>query len=203
MHPVVLIADIEKAFLQVQINPNDRDVLRFLWFDDVTKDKPIVVQYRYCRLVFGLTCSPAILAETIKYHVSQFRSTYPEVVGHLNRLYCDDFSCGAGSAEEALVIYKRAKEIMSSGGFNLRKWNSNDKSVINEINKFENKGLESNKGALVVEDDQTYSKYSSTMSVSEDKLKVLGIGWDNNTDMLHVELSGVSAFAKTFNSFRN
>ena len=197
MHPVVLIADIEKAFLQVQINPNDRDVLRFLWFDDVTKDKPIVVQYRYCRLVFGLTCSPAILAETIKYHVSQFRSTYPEVVGHLNRLYCDDFSCGAGSAEEALVIYKRAKEIMSSGGFNLRKWNSNDKSVINEINKFENKGLESNKGALVVEDDQTYSKYSSTMSVSEDKLKVLGIGWDNNTDMLHVELSGVSAFAKT------
>ena len=177
MHPVVLIADIEKAFLQVQINPNDRDVLRFLWFDDVTKDKPIVVQYRYCRLVFGLTCSPAILAETIKYHVSQFRSTYPEVVGHLNRLYCDDFSCGAGSAEEALVIYKRAKEIMSSGGFNLRKWNSNDKSVINEINKFENKGLESNKGALVVEDDQTYSKYSSTMSVSEDKLKVLGIGW--------------------------
>ena len=131
MHPVVLIADIEKAFLQVQINPNDRDVLRFLWFDDVTKDKPIVVQYRYCRLVFGLTCSPAILAETIKYHVSQFRSTYPEVVGHLNRLYCDDFSCGAGSAEEALVIYKRAKEIMSSGGFNLRKWNSNDKQSTN------------------------------------------------------------------------
>ena len=97
MHPVVLIADIEKAFLQEQINPNDRDVLRFLWFDDITKEKHSIVQYRYCRLVFGLTCSPAILAETIQHHVSQFRSTYPLVASHLSKLYCDDFSYGAES----------------------------------------------------------------------------------------------------------
>ena len=93
MHPVVLIADIEKAYLQVQINPNDRDALRFLWFDDRTKDKPSIVQYRYCRLVFGLTCTPAILTETIQHHVSQFWSTYPQVASHLSRLYCDNFSC--------------------------------------------------------------------------------------------------------------
>ena len=30
MHPVVLTADIEKAFLQVQIKKPDRNVLRFL-----------------------------------------------------------------------------------------------------------------------------------------------------------------------------
>ena len=81
--------------------------------------------------MFGLTCSPAILTETIQNHVSQIRSTYPLVASHLSKLYCDDFSCGAESAEEAPTIYKQAKEIMSSGGFNFRKWNSNDKEVIN------------------------------------------------------------------------
>ena len=65
MLPVVLSADIEKALLPVQVNPNDRDVLRFLWFDDITQEEPAIVQYRYCWLVFGFTCSPAILAETI------------------------------------------------------------------------------------------------------------------------------------------
>ena len=35
------------------------------------------------------------------------------------------------------------------------------------------------------------------MFENEDKLKVLGIGWDNNKEMLQVDLSGVLAFAKT------
>ena len=116
MLPAVLIADIEEAFLQVQVNPNDRDVLRFLWFDDITQEEPAIVQYMYCWLVFGLTCSPAILAETITYHLNQFESKYPEVFDHLRRLYCDNFSCGASNVKEAITIYKHAKEIMSAGG---------------------------------------------------------------------------------------
>ena len=92
----------------MQINPNDCVVLRFLWYDEVTKDNPSIVQFRYSRLVFGLTCCPAILsilAETIQHHVSQFSSTHPDVVGHLSRLYCEDFSCGVETVEEALGIY--------------------------------------------------------------------------------------------------
>ncbi len=64
VHATAVTADIEAAFLQIGIREDDRDFLRFLWFDDISKDKPSIVQYRFCRLVFGLTCSPAILGET-------------------------------------------------------------------------------------------------------------------------------------------
>ena len=169
MHPVVLTADIEKAFLQVQIR----------------------------RLVFGLTCSPSILGETIKLYVSQFESKYPQTVKHLRNLYCDDFLCGASTAQEALSIYKEAKQIMASGGFNLQKWNSNDSNVSQEINKLENnKGLSLCDNVKVVEDDQTYSNYIDGTVKADDQLKVLGVGWDSNKDTLQVDLSGIAAFAK-------
>ena len=37
-HPVALTADIEKAFLQIQVKQVDRDKLRFLWVDDHPKN---------------------------------------------------------------------------------------------------------------------------------------------------------------------
>ena len=39
-HRNVLVGDIEKAFLMVHIAEEDKDVLRFLWIDDIDKSKP-------------------------------------------------------------------------------------------------------------------------------------------------------------------
>ena len=73
VYPVALTADIEKAFLQIGIKPADRDSLRFLWYDDVKKENPSVVQLRWTRIAFGLKPSPLILGATIKQHVSLFQ----------------------------------------------------------------------------------------------------------------------------------
>ena len=46
-HPTAITTDIEKAFLQIDINEKDRDVLRFFWYDDISKSNPTIIQYRY------------------------------------------------------------------------------------------------------------------------------------------------------------
>ena len=218
-HPIAITADIEKAFLQIEINEADRDTLRFLWYDDIDKPDPSIVQFRYRRLLFGLSCSPALLGQTIRHHVGKFENQSPEVVKLLSRLYADDLSCGAENREEGLEIYRQAKEIMAKGGFNLRKWNTNDKILLEEITSVENQGKNSCKKSTVtqgdqaipdkgkklqepevrhvIEDDQTYSQYAIGTPSSKGDSKVLGVNWDSDSDKLLFNLDSVVAFAKS------
>ena len=70
-HRVALTADIEKAFLMISVAEHDRDVLRFLWVDDIEKYPPEICTLRFTRVVFGVSSSPFLLNATIKYHLEQ------------------------------------------------------------------------------------------------------------------------------------
>ena len=65
MFSTVLIGDLEKAFLS--ITPEQRDLLRFIWMDSITKDNPNLVVFLFLRLIFGLDVSPFILNGTIRH----------------------------------------------------------------------------------------------------------------------------------------
>ena len=49
---IVLISDIEKAFLQVSVAPEQRNYFSFLWFNDITAENPEIEKYRYTRVHF-------------------------------------------------------------------------------------------------------------------------------------------------------
>ena len=55
---VALVGDIEKAFLNIEIHPEDRDCLRFLWLKDIHSPDPEVITLRFLRVVFGCKSSP-------------------------------------------------------------------------------------------------------------------------------------------------
>ncbi|XP_028410434.1 uncharacterized protein LOC114533050 [Dendronephthya gigantea] len=48
---VALVADIEKAFLNVEVDKEDRDSLRFLWVNEIASSDREVMVYRFCRVV--------------------------------------------------------------------------------------------------------------------------------------------------------
>ena len=81
MFSTVLIGDLEKAFLSILIlTPEQRDLLRFIWVNDITKDNPNLVVFRFLRLIFGLNASPFILNGTIRHHLSKYVQEDPEFV---------------------------------------------------------------------------------------------------------------------------
>ncbi|XP_015761462.1 PREDICTED: uncharacterized protein LOC107340611 [Acropora digitifera] len=69
---IALVGDIEKAFLDIRVHEQDRNVLRFLWIDSFEKDDPKLLLYRFSWVVFGVNSSPFLLNATLRHHISQY-----------------------------------------------------------------------------------------------------------------------------------
>ena len=157
LHAVALIADIEKAFLQVALQEQERDVTRFLWVKTNGRPDPSNLQvYRFCRIPFGINSSPFLLAATVKFHLQNYDSATAEQIK--DNIYVDNVVVGQVNPGEAIKLYKTAKQIFSEASMNLREWYTNDDSVRRNFS-------DSDRG----EDRNT---------------KVLGLAWDTLTDTL-------------------
>ena len=116
-----LVANIEKAFLNVTVNEGQRNLMRFLWIDDVDKEDPNLVVYRFCRVIFGMNCSPFLLNATLNHHVTEY---FPDDLAFAERvsndLYVDACTTGGGNDVEALKMYRKANACFTAGNSNLR-----------------------------------------------------------------------------------
>ena len=173
---VALIGDIEKAFLNIAIDPSDRDYLRFHWVDNVSEEQPRIVIYRFNRVVFGVNSSPFILNAVFRHHIETFKEADPEFVSKLvEGFYVDDLVTGCRTPHQAIELYEKAKVRMQEGGFRLRKWKSNDPVVLNKINQVEGP-IEAKEGDLI---ESSFAKETLGLSNNNgEKTKVLGIEWD-------------------------
>ena len=62
----------------VSVMEKDRDVLRFLWFDDVfNKEDPNLIVLRFARVFFGISSGPFLLNANIRHHVESFVASHP------------------------------------------------------------------------------------------------------------------------------
>ena len=122
-----LTADISKAFLQISLRREDRDVHRFLWDDGGVERR-----MRFLRVTFGVTSSPFLLNATIRHHLATFPPS--RVIEEMGcNLYVDDWLSGADSEKEAVDMLSEAQSIMAQAGMNLAKWNSNSRLVCDEV----------------------------------------------------------------------
>ena len=64
IYTIVVLADIEKAFLQIGIQEYERDVTRFLWFKNVNEPEKIegnLSVYRFCKNAFSMSANTTIV----------------------------------------------------------------------------------------------------------------------------------------------
>ncbi|XP_054712934.1 uncharacterized protein LOC129222446 [Uloborus diversus] len=129
--PVAVCADVEKMFRQIRVHPEDVDWQRILWRSNL--EEP-VKEYRLLTVTYGTASAPFLSTRTIHQLALDEKDSYPLASNAtLNHFYVDDLLSGASSEEEASELVKQLKTMMAKGGFNLRKWKSNNTNVIKEF----------------------------------------------------------------------
>ena len=116
------MSDIKQAFLNVVIRDEDRDYLRFLWYDDPFLTEPNIVILRFLRVLFGIISSSFLLNATFEYHLELYLNYAKYFIEKfLNDLYVGDSTSGFFNVKGAYDFYLNGKQIMKKGGFELRK----------------------------------------------------------------------------------
>ncbi|KRX69980.1 hypothetical protein T06_14245 [Trichinella sp. T6] len=75
-------ADITKMFLQIELHPEYQDVTRFVWRKQ-GEEMPRI--YWFCRLPFGLCCSPILAMSAFQDLAVNHRTKYPETATEVLR----------------------------------------------------------------------------------------------------------------------
>ena len=178
--------------MNIEVDPGDRDCLRFLWVDDYKKEAPEVIVYRFCRVVFGLNASPFLLNATIRHHLNKYVSTDSGFVQKmLEGFYVDDLVSGGNTNEEAFELYNKARLRMEDGGFRLRKWKTNDPKLRRRIEQSE-QSMNPSKVIPTLEEDETYAKSKLDPQSGTKGEKVLGLGWNIEHDTIHFNFEHIS-----------
>ena len=124
---VAVTADIEKAFLQITLAPEDRDATRFFWLRNINQPDGPMDTYRFKSLLFGATSSPFVLHATIQQHLMSNNTAVSQLL--LSSLYVDNALVSVNTPAQATTFYQQATALLSSGGFKLRMWASNDPTL--------------------------------------------------------------------------
>ncbi|XP_055632633.1 uncharacterized protein LOC129773104 [Toxorhynchites rutilus septentrionalis] len=168
-YPVALVADIEKMYRQILISSDERCLQRILWRFDSSEPART---YELSTVTYGISSSSFLATRTLHQLAEDEGKEYP--LGSLaicNDFYVDDFIRGEDSVEWAIQLRHELDEIMTKGGFRLRKWCSNSTDVL--------AGLPAELLAT-----QALLKFDP-----EKTIKTLGICWEPATDRFRYDIN--------------
>ena len=110
--PIALCEDLQKAFLQIRIQAEDRDALRFHWIKERDWNQIEVLQFT--RLVFGLVQSPFIVGGTLQEHLGIYIEKYPiEAAEIKDDQYVDDLISGGNNFEQIASLNKQVSNFIN------------------------------------------------------------------------------------------
>ena len=141
----------------------DRDLLRFLWWeDDSLTGQP--VHLRMCVHLFGATSSPGVATFGLRKIASLYGATdtVNPLASHFiqHNFYVDDGLLSVASAEDAVEVFRDTKDILAKGGLKCHKLRSSSKLVLDGF----------------PDEDK--------VSNASEETKTLGVYWNTSSDTL-------------------
>uniref|UniRef100_A0A1I7SYW5 Integrase catalytic domain-containing protein n=1 Tax=Caenorhabditis tropicalis TaxID=1561998 RepID=A0A1I7SYW5_9PELO len=167
----IIVADIEKAFHQVRLQAEYRNVTCFLWLKDISKppSRDNIQIYRFTRIPFGVSSSPFLLAAYIMYSLDQ--TAHPLNHEIKQNLYVDNALFCTNDQKEILPKIQGTRSIFENMQMNLREY--------------------------IVNDEETMSSLDPTIAASVDSIKLLGYQWNRKTDTLTIKIAQIESLHPT------
>ena len=132
-HPVAVMCDVEKMFHRFHVSKEDRDYLRFLWWEDGDTDSE-PQEYRMKVHLFGASSSPGCANYGMKHLASQHEKEHPSAAGFIRKhFYVDDGLISLESIDEAIELVKEAQALCTKGKLRLHKFLSNKREVLESV----------------------------------------------------------------------
>ena len=129
--------------------------------------------YRMTRLTFGVSPSPFAANMAVKQNAIEHAQEFPLAADVVQKgFYVDDCLTGA---DDPLILQRQLTDLFSRGGFILRKWNSSDPAVLEQIPK-----------------ELRDTVPTQTISGVNEYTKTLGIEWDVSTDEFRLTITELS-----------
>lgn len=134
----ILIFDIAKAFLGIQLPANDQNKLLCLWFRSVKDGDFSIIAFKNLRLSFGLRPSPTILM------LALYRMLLLDIEGDdaetielkkliYSHMYMDNGMVSANDSERLKSYYERLPAIFGNYQFQLQQFATNDMKLQADI----------------------------------------------------------------------
>ena len=127
--PVAISANIEKMFLQVEVEVNGRKYLRFLW----RKDDGQIQLMQYNRHNFGAMSSPTCANFALQQWAKGFKEEFLDASRvDLSSFYMNDLLVAVDSIEKAKALSSELQKLLTKGSFNLTNWASKESEVFED-----------------------------------------------------------------------
>ena len=125
--------DIVKMFHQVKVAREDREAFRFLYRPPGSEEAP--KSYQMLVHIFGAGSSPSTCIHALNKTANDHADEYDEEVTNCVRknFYVDNYLDSLASEDEAIERARQLTELMSKGGFELKKWTSTSKKVLTAL----------------------------------------------------------------------
>lgn len=167
-HRVMIIADAKQMYRQVLVDERDTPLQRIVWRQ--SPDQPLNT-YELLTVTYGTASAPFLATRVLLQLADDEQEHYPAAAKVLRKdVYVDDLFSGADSVEEAIELRQQLEALLSKGGFQLRKWASNEAAVLEDLS-VENRALQP---SVDLDRNQT--------------IKSLGLHWEPASDLLKYKI---------------
>ena len=131
-----IAGDIANMFFQIQIAPEDRDMIRILWFSE-SDMKGDVVAYQFQVAPYGLRCIPSMAGYALMFTAeSNIPDASNEATANVTQdMFEDDLISDADTIEDGQRVIREVSLLLKSTGFTMKKRNASHKEILADISE--------------------------------------------------------------------